>query len=130
MPGDERLLMGDAGFAEQRFPLGAPEGPSDGDLAILAHESVPEGEAGEEGEPVIGEGVTVEVADEPAAGGVLLQPSQERDDLLVRQVVGELRRDDEVEFLRRPVGEGVIVDEVDSGGWVGGFFRGTPAPRG
>jgi hypothetical protein len=118
-------LLADAGLAQQRVPLGAPEGSSDRDLAVLTHEAVPESKTGKDRETVIGEGVAVEVANEPAASGVQLQPSQECHDLLVLKVVGELRCDDEIELLRRPVGEGIVIYEFDPGGRVGRFFRGS-----
>ena len=57
-----------------------------------------------------------------------LQPSQECHDLLVQQVVGELRCDDEIEFLRRPVGEGIVVYKFDPGGRVSRVSRGAAGP--
>ena len=51
---------------------------------------VPQGEPGEDGEAVVGQGVAVDVADEPAAAGVALQPAEKRDNLVVGQVMGEV----------------------------------------
>src|ERR1700733_433953 len=112
MPGNNRLFVGNSGLAQEPFPLGGSKRAGDRDLTVLPHESVPEREASEEGKAEISESVAMEVADEPTEGSVLLQPSQECDDLLVRQVVGKLRRDNEIELSRRPVGKGVIVDEL------------------
>ena len=63
----------------------------------------------------------MQVANEPTVSGIVLKPAQEAGDLLVRQVVGELRTDDEVEFLLRFVGKRIAVDEVDVRRRQGGF---------
>src|SRR4051794_7455142 len=128
MPGDLRLIRRDGSLPKVGFPLLADEGPGDGDPAVLADEALPHHDPGEDGEAVIRNQMAVHVADEPAACGIGAQPDQEGDDLLVGQVVGELRADDEVERRRGLVGEGVVGDEFDVVGRVGGGLGHAPRP--
>ena len=90
---------------------------------------MPEQQPSEEREAVIGEKVPVQVADEPPLGGVRLKPAQEVHHLSVRQVMGELGRDDEVEFPRRHIGEGIAVDEIDARRRVRCLHRRSRRPR-
>lgn len=123
MPGNRRLTICDVGPAQKFQPLGADKGASDRDLAILPDDPVPAGQSGQQREPVIGNEMAVQIADEPTFRRVRLQPAQEVDDLVIRQVVGELGADDKVERKRWSEGERVAGVEDNSVGWIGGLGR-------
>ena len=65
----------------------------------------------------------VQVADEPTLRRVGPQPAQEVDDLVIRQVVGELRGDNKVERKRWGKGQRVAGVEDNSVGGISGLGR-------
>ena len=85
-----------AGFGQEALPIGAAEAAGDRDHAVAAHDRVPARHRRQQAEAPVGEAGAVQVGDEPAPGGVALQPAQEPDDIGIRQVMSELRRNDQV----------------------------------
>src|ERR1700730_352350 len=101
-------MPGDAGIqpraGEQRAPFRGAEAAGDRDRAVQAHDAMPARGAAEEAKAVIWQRVAMQVGDDPAASACALEPKQERHHLIVGEVVGKLRADDEVRLgLRRLV---------------------------
>ena len=92
----------------------------------LQHEMMPARRPGEQAEAVIRQPMAMQVADEPAAPRMRLHPTDERHHLVVGEMMGELRADDEVEFFARIDGEHVAGAIGDGRAGIG---RVTRRPR-
>src|SRR5579883_3475599 len=94
VPADGNVAVGKSSGAYQTAPIGWHEAARDGNASITQHKLMPACDPGEQSEPVVWKPVAVQITNEPAATCVRFHPANERDDLVVRQMMRELRADD------------------------------------
>ena len=92
-----------SGPAQQRVPVPLAEAARHADRAVMPHHRMPARGGGQQAEPLIGQGMPMQVVDEPAACRIPLHPNEEVHHLRVRQVVREQGAEHNVLAARRLV---------------------------
>jgi hypothetical protein len=102
-----------ARFVQVCLPFPTAKTPGDGYCAIGAHDRVPTYQASQNRKAVIRQHMAMKIGDMPAIQGLCLKPGQKLDNILVTEVMRELRANDEIWWLGRVVGKYVARLIVD-----------------
>lgn len=99
MPSDRHVAVREAGQPDQPLPVCRHEGTRDGNTSVAQDKMVPAGEPCQDAEPIVWQPMAMQVGDEPAVTRMRVHPVDEVHDLIIGQMVCELRADDEIEAL-------------------------------
>ena len=104
-PDDPCRRRRDARAGKDRGPLAGSERSRDRECAVLAYDAVDTHDPGKQGKARMGEGVAVEIADQPAAACVVFHVTQKFGQLRFAHVMRSLAADDKIE-----IGSKVLID--------------------
>ena len=110
-------LRGKSGGRAQVMPILNDKAAPDRHGPIVFDERMPVCEARPETKEVVGHRLTMKIVDKPSTSRRLLHPAKKQDDLRVRQVVGEQRRDNNIDLPRRGIRDRIADDPFDALGW-------------
>src|SRR5262249_45647972 len=96
---DRHIVVSEAGQPNQPLPVCRHECARDRDSSVTQNKMMPASKPCQNTEPVIRHPMAMQVGDEPAATRVRIHPMDKLYDLIIGQVMGELRADDEIEDL-------------------------------